>query len=105
MGQRQHISADCITRVWNKVIHCISFKIMLVWAKDQETRQLMKKKAFTIHISLAVYLIEYSLNPLLLNPKEYIYIYMYTHVYALLAVEMKDVLFSEKDFILQGSKH
>lgn len=30
---------------------------------------------------------------------------MYTHVYALLAVEMKDVLFSEKDFILQGSKH
>lgn len=97
MGQRQHISADCITRVWNKVIHCISFKIMLVWAKDQETRQLMKKKAFTIHISLAVYLIEYSLNPLLLNPKEYIY--------ALLAVEMKDVLFSEKDFILQGSKH
>lgn len=30
MGQRVHISAACIMRAWNKVIHCIPFTIMWV---------------------------------------------------------------------------
>lgn len=52
MGQRVHISAACIMRAWNKVIHCILFQVMGVWAKDQEERpdaKLWEHKGFPVH--------------------------------------------------------
>lgn len=67
MGQRVHISAARIMRAWNKVIHCIPFKIMWVWAKDQEKRENKAQKIKRLYHTLASWCIESSLNAFFLK--------------------------------------
>jgi len=66
MGQREHISAACIMRAWNKVIHGVPFKMMGVWAKDHGDEAEYKAreiKRLPVPAPLrAVHLMECSLN-------------------------------------------